>query len=118
MLQSWPVPRGLTRSNFVSTQEVNLTSKYDNTHHCLPESLLCLGRLKTLHIRFPSLTSIQAAISKLTALERLRIEGLQGALAIEPGAKNSISLQPVQGHDSPNCEQGSDSPGFPQEASV
>ncbi|KAK9918587.1 hypothetical protein WJX75_005176 [Coccomyxa subellipsoidea] len=66
-------------------QEVSLTSKYDNTHHCLPEPLLCLGRLRVLHIRFPSLTSIQNAISKLTALQRLRIEGLQGGLSIDPG---------------------------------
>lgn len=63
-----------------------MTSKYDNTHHALPEPLLCLRQLRSLHIRFPSLTSIQSSVSKLTALQRLRIEGLQGSLSIEPGA--------------------------------
>jgi hypothetical protein len=65
-------------------QEVSLTSKYDNTHHCMPEPLLSLGRLRQLHVRFPSLTSLQGAVSKLTALEVLRIEGLQGTLIVEP----------------------------------
>ncbi|CAL8471537.1 g11079 [Coccomyxa elongata] len=74
-------------------QEVSLTSKYDNTHHALPEPLLCLGQLRSLHIRFPSLTSIQGAVSKLTALQRLRIEGLQGSLSIEPGLGQLGSLQ-------------------------
>lgn len=66
------------------SKEVSLTSKYDNTHHCLPEPLLCLNKLRQLHVRFPSLTSLQSGVCKLTALEHLRIEGLQGTLIIEP----------------------------------
>ena len=81
-----------------AAQEVSLTSKYDNTHHCLPEPLLCLGRLRVLHIRFPSLTSIQNAISKLTALQRLRIEGLQGGLSIDPGALINVYMVCVLSH--------------------
>ena len=67
-------------------QDVSLTSKYDNAQHCLPEPLLGLPSLRQLLVRFPSLTGIQNDISRLTALEVLRVEGLQGTLIIEPGA--------------------------------
>jgi len=66
-------------------QDMSLTSKYDHTHHSLPEPLLGLASLKSLSVRFPSLTSLQNGISRLTALEHLRIEGLQGTLIVEPG---------------------------------
>ena len=66
-------------------QDVSLTSKYDNSHHCLPEPLLALPKLRQLLVRFPSLTGIQNAVSKLTSLEVLRVEGLQQTLLIEPG---------------------------------
>ena len=64
---------------------MSLTSKYDNSHHCLPEPLLALPKLRQLLVRFPSLTGIQNAVSKLTSLEVLRVEGLQQTLLIEPG---------------------------------
>ena len=65
---------------------MSLTSKYDNSHHCLPEPLLALPKLRQLLVRFPSLTGIQNTVSKLTSLEVLRVEGLQQTLLIEPGA--------------------------------
>ena len=68
-------------------QDVSLTSKYDNSHHCLPEPLLALPSLRQLLDRFPSLTGIQNDISRLTTLEVLRVEGLQGTLIIEPGGE-------------------------------
>lgn len=71
-------------------QDMSLTSKYDHTHHSLPEPLLGLASLKSLSARFPSLTSLQSGISRLTMLECLRIEGLQGTLLVEPGG----ALQP------------------------
>lgn len=86
LLVTWDASQDVAVIMRWSSQEVSLTSKYDNTHHALPEPLLCLGQLRSLHIRFPSLTSIQGTVSKLTALQRLRIEGLQGSLSIEPGA--------------------------------
>ncbi len=64
---------------------MSLTSKYDHTHHSLPEPLLGLASLRILSVRFPSLTSLQNGISRLTMLETLRIEGLQGTLVVEPG---------------------------------
>ncbi len=76
-----------------SLQDMSLTSKYDHTHHSLPEPLLGLASLKCLSVRFPSLTSLQNGISRLTVLETLRIEGLQGTLVVEPGASSeSISI--------------------------
>lgn len=67
-------------------QDMSLTSKYDHTHHALPEPLLGLASLKSLSVRFPSLNCLQNGISRLTALQHLRIEGLQGTLVVEPGA--------------------------------
>ena len=64
---------------------MSLTSKYDHTHHSLPEPLLGLASLRSLSVRFPSLTSLQNGISRLPLLETLRVEGLQGALVVEPG---------------------------------
>ena len=88
-LLNWP--------SLACTQDVNLCSKYDNSHHCLPEPLLALPSLRQLLVRFPSLTSVQAGVSQLTRLEVLRIEGLQGKLVIEPGAAGPLlaKLDPV-----------------------
>lgn len=78
----------LTEAAALALQEVSLTSKYDHTHHSLPEPLLGLASLKSLAVRFPSLTSLQSGLSRLTNLERLRVEGLQGTLILDPGRKN------------------------------
>ena len=75
----------------VCLQAMSLTSKYDHTHHSLPEPLLGLASLRSLSVRFPSLTSLQNSISRLTLLETLRIEGLQGALVVEPGVPSEPS---------------------------
>ena len=76
-------------------QDVSLTSKYDNSHHCLPEPLLALPKLRQLLVRFPSLTGIQNAVSKLTSLEVLRVEGLQQTLLIEPGVYMDLAFLAV-----------------------
>ena len=70
---------------------MSLTSKYDHSHHALPEPLLDLRSLKRLSVRFPSLTCLQNGLSRLTALEALRVEGLQSTLIVEPGAHNDIA---------------------------
>ena len=67
-------------------QEMSLTSKYDHSHHSLPEPLLELQSLKRLSVRFPSLACLQNGLSRLAALETLRVEGLQSTLIVEPGA--------------------------------
>ncbi|CAL5223489.1 g6014 [Coccomyxa viridis] len=72
-------------SYLTALEDMSLTSKYDHTHHSLPEPLLGLASLRILSVRFPSLTSLQNGISRLTMLETLRIEGLQGTLVVEPG---------------------------------
>jgi hypothetical protein len=77
----------------LTLQDVSLTSKYDNAHHCLPEPLLGLPSLRQLLVRFPSLTGIQDAVSRLTSLEVLRVEGLQGTLIIEPGVRACAACQ-------------------------
>ena len=80
-----PGSQAVKRMLWDCLQDMSLTSKYDHTHHSLPEPLLGLASLKSLSVRFPSLTSLQNGISRLTLLERLRIEGLQGTLLVEPG---------------------------------
>ena len=75
-------------------QEMSLTSKYDHSHHSLPEPLLELRSLKRLSVRFPSLACLQNGLSRLTALETLRVEGLQSTLIVEPGARTGTRLLP------------------------
>ncbi len=74
-----------TKRRGLPLQDMSLTSKYDHTHHALPEPLLALPSLRSLSVRFPSLNCLQNGISRLTALQHLRIEGLQGTLVVEPG---------------------------------
>ena len=74
-----------------AAQEMSLTSKYDHSHHSLPEPLLELHSLKRLSVRFPSLACLQSGLSRLTALETLRVEGLQSTLIVEPGAPKDVA---------------------------
>ncbi|CAK0785297.1 hypothetical protein CVIRNUC_008504 [Coccomyxa viridis] len=80
-------------SYLTALEEMSLTSKYDHSHHSLPEPLLELQSLKRLSVRFPSLACLQNGLSRLTALETLRVEGLQSTLIVEPGVGRMGALK-------------------------